>query len=115
MRHGSQDVRLLGSAALVAALAACTAQPTPPPPAASPAKAASSASVRKEAFGAMPDGTAVELYTLTNASGMEVRAMTYGGVIVSLRVPDKTGALGDVVLGYDSLDSYVKSSPYFGA
>ena len=41
--------------------------------------------------------------------------MTYGGIIVSLRVPDKTGALGDVVLGYDSLDGYLKASPYFGA
>ena len=115
MRHGSRNARFLWSATLTAALAACTAQPTPPPPAASPAKQASTASVRKDAFGTTPDGTAVELYTLTNASGMEVRAMTYGGIILSLRVPDKTGALGDVVLGYDSLDAYLKSSPYFGA
>ena len=114
MRLDSQNIRLLCSATLVA-LAACTAQPTPPPPAASPTKEASKASVRKEPFGATPEGTAVELYTLTNASGMEVRAMTYGGIIVSLRVPDKTGALGDVVLGYDSLDGYLKASPYFGA
>src|SRR4029453_8591187 len=93
----------------------CTAQPTPPPPAATPAPEASKASVRKEAFGTTADGAAVDLYTLTNASGMEVRAMTYGGIIVSLRVPDKTGALGDVVLGYDTLDGYLKASPYFGA
>jgi aldose 1-epimerase len=58
---------------------------------------------------------AVDLYTLTNAAGMEVRAITYGGIILSLRVPDRNGALGDVVLGYDTLDGYLKASPYFGA
>ena len=115
MRDASRNPRLLWSATVLVALAACTAQPTPPPPAATPAQEASKASVRKEAFGSTADGAAVELYTLTNASGMEVRAMTYGGIIVSLRVPDRTGALGDVVLGYDSLDGYLKSSPYFGA
>jgi aldose 1-epimerase len=114
MRNAPRNPRLLWSAAWLVALAACTAQPTPPPPAA-PAQEASKASVHKEAFGALPDGTAVELYTLTNASGMEVRAMTYGGIIVSLRVPDRAGALGDVVLGYDALDGYLKASPYFGS
>jgi aldose 1-epimerase len=104
--------RLLSSAALLIALAACTAQPTPPP---TPAKDVPKASVRKDAFGTTAEGAAVDLYTLTNASGMEVRAMTYGGIIVSLRVPDRAGALGDVVLGYDSLDGYLKASPYFGA
>jgi aldose 1-epimerase len=71
--------------------------------------------VSQAPFGATPDGTPVELYTLTNAHGMEVRAMTYGGIIVSLEVPDRAGKLGDVVLGYDSLAGYIESSPYFGA
>lgn len=66
-------------------------------------------------FGTAPDGTPVELITLTSAQGIELRAMTYGAIIVSLKVPDKQGTLGDVVLGYDSLAGYVKSSPYFGA
>ncbi|MHB0962110.1 MAG: aldose epimerase family protein [Gemmatimonadaceae bacterium] len=73
------------------------------------------ATVTRESFGTAPDGQAVELITLTNANGVELRAMTYGAIIVSLRVPDRAGALGDVVLGYDSLAGYVKSSPYFGA
>jgi aldose 1-epimerase len=73
------------------------------------------ASVTHEPFGTAPDGKEVELYTLTNPHGMEVRVMTYGGVIVSLKVPDRKGALGDVVLGYDSLAGYVRNSPYFGA
>jgi hypothetical protein len=59
-----------------------------------------------------PDGTPVEIYTLRNDKGMEARIMTYGGIVVSLKVPDKNGKFGDVVLGYDNLDGYVKNSPY---
>jgi aldose 1-epimerase len=71
--------------------------------------------IPKTSFGATPDGQAVDLYMLRNNSGAEARIMTYGGILVSLKVPDKNGHLGDVVLGYDNLDSYVKNSPYFGA
>lgn len=73
------------------------------------------ASMKRESFGNAPGGEAVELITLTNAHGVELRAMTYGAIIVSLKVPDRAGQLGDVVLGYNSLAGYVKSSPYFGA
>ena len=66
-------------------------------------------------FGNTPDGTPVAIYTLRNNKGMEARIMTYGGIIVSLKVPDKNGKLGDVVLGYDDLDGYLKATPYFGA
>lgn len=72
-------------------------------------------SVHREPFGSTPDGQAVELITLTNARGMELRAMTRGATITHLRVPDRSGVLGDVVLGYDSLSGYLASSPYFGA
>lgn len=57
----------------------------------------------------------VELITLANRTGMTVRVMTYGGIIVSLEVPDRGGTPGDVVLGYDSLAGYLGDSPYFGA
>jgi aldose 1-epimerase len=70
--------------------------------------------VRKESFGKTGDGRPVDLYTLTNSHGVEVRAMTYGGIIVSLRVPDKSGSLGDIVLGHDTLDGYLPNTPYFG-
>src|ERR1700682_5212780 len=70
--------------------------------------------VRKESFGKTGDGRPVDLYTLTNSQGVEVRAMTYGGIIVSLRVPDKSGTLGDIVLGHDKLDGYLVNPPYFG-
>ncbi len=67
------------------------------------------------AFGKTPDGREVFLYTLQNAAGMEVTITNYGGIIVTMRVPDRNGKFDDVVLGYDSLAHYLKSTPYFGA
>lgn len=66
-------------------------------------------------FDTLPDGHPVEVITLVNGQGMEVRAMTYGATILSIKVPDARGVMGDVVLGYDSLAGYVRNSPYFGA
>ena len=68
----------------------------------------------------LPDGTPVEIYTLRNGKGMEARIMTYGGIVQSLKVPDKNGNLGDVVFGFDNLDGYLspayaKAGPFFGA
>jgi len=76
--------------------------------------------ITKADFGKTPGGQPVEIYTLHNAKGAEARIMTYGGIVQSLRVPDKTGKLDDVVLGFDTLDgytrdSYVSACPYFGA
>jgi aldose 1-epimerase len=72
-------------------------------------------SITSNPFGKTPDGCDISIYTLTNSKGMEARIINYGGIVVSLKVPDKTGALGDVVLGYDSLADYIKASPYFGS
>ncbi len=66
-------------------------------------------------FGVLPSGDSVSAYTLTNASGIVLRAINYGGIVTSLRTPDRGGALADIVLGYDSLAGYLKTSPYFGA
>src|SRR5512133_1917799 len=66
-------------------------------------------------FGQTKDGTPVYLYTLRNAGGAEARISNYGGLVVSLKVPDRNGKLGDVTLGYDNLDGYLKETPYFGA
>jgi aldose 1-epimerase len=73
------------------------------------------ATVERSEFGYTPDGQQVDLFTLTNRNGMEVRAISYGGIILSLEVPDRNGLLGDVVLGYEDLDGYLQESPYFGA
>ena len=75
----------------------------------------SAGTIRQAHFGQTPDGVPVEIYTLRNANGMEARILTYGGIIQSLTVPDKNDQMGDVVLGYDDLDSYRTNSPYFGA
>jgi aldose 1-epimerase len=77
-------------------------------------QAAPTPSLKKESFGKTPDGKKVELYTLTNSNGVEARIITYGGIVVSLKVPDRNGRLEDVVLGFDSLEDYVKKNPFFG-
>ncbi len=72
-------------------------------------------SIKTEPFGQTPDGQAVDLVTMTNPNGIEARIITYGGIIVSLTVPDRNGKLDDIVLGFDKLDGYIKGHPYFGA
>lgn len=71
-------------------------------------------SISKVPFGTV-DGQAVDLYTLTNSRGMKVKIMTYGGIIQSIEVPDRKGRVDNVTLGFDNLDDYVTSSPYFGS
>lgn len=71
--------------------------------------------VKKQAFGKMPDGTEVELYTLTNANGMQAGIITYGGTVVSLTAPDRNGKYADVVLGMDDVAGYMKATAFFGA
>jgi aldose 1-epimerase len=67
-------------------------------------------------FGKTPDGAPVDIYTLQNEGGIEARICNYGGILVSLKAPDRDGHLEDVALGYDQLEGYLTgSSPYFGA
>jgi aldose 1-epimerase len=71
--------------------------------------------VKKQSYSKMPDGTAVELYTLTNANGMEADIITYGGIVVSVKAPDRQGKFADVVLGMDNLSGYLGETAFFGA
>jgi aldose 1-epimerase len=73
------------------------------------------ASVVQSEFGTMPDGTSVKLYTLTNSNGMVCKVITFGAAITELDVPDRSGRLGDVVLGFDNLEQYLKNRWCFGA
>ena len=73
------------------------------------------ADLGRRPFGKMPDGTLVEAFTLKNAHGLEARIISYGAIVQSLLVPDGKGGTVDVVLGFDTLDEYVKGNPYFGA
>ena len=75
--------------------------------------------VTSQPFGKIPDGTPVELYTLSDGP-FEARIATYGGVLVSMKVPNRNGKAADVVLGFDNVDGYVSnfngpSDAYFGA
>jgi aldose 1-epimerase len=114
-RH-ARFASLLGSAAVLALLAgpsgaapAAQSDATPDADDTAPGEAG----ITSEPFGTA-DGEDVELYTLTNANGMEVKIMTYGGIVQSIRVPDRDGEFANVALGYDNLDDYVENNPYFG-
>jgi aldose 1-epimerase len=74
------------------------------------------AQVIKQSFGKTSDGQNIDLYTLRNAHGVEAKITNYGGILVSLKVPDRDGKFDDVVLGFNDLDTYLtKHDPYFGA
>lgn len=66
-------------------------------------------------FGTMPDGTPVQLFTLTNANGVVARVTNYGATLTQLHVPDRRGVTADIVLGYDTLPEYLSGKHYLGA
>jgi len=116
----------LTAALLVFLATGCNQQPdsttatTQTSPMATATDSTTAAAPTATAFGTAPDGTEVQLYTLHNTNGLEADITNYGGIVTSLRVPDKTGKVGDVVLGFDELKAYqspayLKSGPYFGA
>lgn len=76
-----------------------------------------SGSITKQFFGQTPDGQPVYLYTLTNKNGMQASIMTYGGIMITLKVPDQYGNLDDIILGYPTLEDYIRTGNkhYFGA
>jgi aldose 1-epimerase len=109
----TRSVRMLVRCSLFLAaiglLAAFSASDQPAPPA--------RPTVTHAPAGASLDGTAIDEYTLSNGHGMEVRAITAGGIIRSLKVPDRSGRQADVVLGFDTAAGYLSDPPppYFGA
>jgi aldose 1-epimerase len=66
-------------------------------------------------WGETPGGDTIYLYTLANAKGMEARVTNFGAILVSLKTPDRRGALADIVLGFDTFDGYLNTKKYFGA
>jgi aldose 1-epimerase len=80
-----------------------------------PAPSWGTGTIVKKAYGVTtPGGIAVDEYTLTNTKGMEVKIITYGGIITSIKVPDRKGKMANVALGFDNLADYEAKSPYFG-
>src|SRR5438445_224306 len=69
----------------------------------------------RQSFGQTPDGAAVDVFTLRNQRGSEVKISNYGGIVTSFTAPDRNGKMGDVVLGYDDLAGYLRKSPYLGS
>jgi aldose 1-epimerase len=114
-QRGRRAIRLVAAAALAATLGLVATvsssadrpvlpgKPTPP-------------SIEQDVFGTLADGTEIDIYTLTNSLGMEVTVLTYGGILQSIKVPDRRGRLANVTLGFDNLEDYVeRNDPYFGA
>jgi aldose 1-epimerase len=66
-------------------------------------------------YGTLSDGQAIEEYTLTNIHNVEVKIITYGGIITSIRVPDRSGNMSNIALGFDTLEKYETQNPFFGA
>lgn len=95
---------VLGASACVACLVGCATH----------GSSANKDDISKQPFGTV-DGKPVEIYTLKNSKGAEAKIMTYGGIVQSLKMPDRNGNYGDIVLGFDNVQDYVKDSPYFGA
>ncbi|HWC98563.1 MAG TPA: aldose epimerase family protein [Candidatus Sulfopaludibacter sp.] len=106
MRSSSWAAAFVAGAAI---LTGCSSAPPPAP------ESKGNAPVKSAPYGKMPDGTPVEVYTLSNASGMQAEILTYGGTLRSLTAPDKSGKLADIVLGMDSLDGYFHQTAFFGA
>lgn len=102
-----KKIQLVPVFALFLALMACEQKPQPP--------ATPKAGIEKSSFGVLPDGKPVELYTLRNTAGMQLKITNYGGTIVSWTAPDRSGKYEDIVLGCDSLAGYLRGTPYFGA
>ena len=96
------------AAALAVLLAACTTASQSGAPTMSPG-------IDSVSFGTLANGQRAELFTLRNAHGIEMQFTNYGGIITSLKTPDRNGRFSDIVLGYDNLAGYVANSPYFGA
>jgi aldose 1-epimerase len=100
-------VTVLGMAAVLVAFAAIMAMLH--------RSAEADSKMEKKEFGKLQDGQSADLYTLTNSHGLEATITNYGATLVSLKVPDKNGKAGDVVLGYDSLNGYESGKAFFGA
>lgn len=71
--------------------------------------------VKEDIYGAMPDGTPVKIFTLSNKNGLKAKVTEYGAILVSMETPDKSGKLADITLGYDTLGGWLTNTSYFGA
>lgn len=106
MNHPQQLFKILAASVCAATLIGCSSMSQ---------SGSNSVLVTRQSFGQTKEGTPIDIFTLHNNNGAEARICNYGGIVVSLKMPDKSGQFGDVVLGYDNLNGYLEKSPYFGA
>jgi aldose 1-epimerase len=71
--------------------------------------------LQRKPYGATPEGSEVDIFTLKNSRGLSVSVITYGCIITSVQTPDRNGKIGEITLGFDSLEGYAGRHPYFGA
>ena len=110
VRFAARTTRIAISALILLSQTSCTKGDKPPEiPIKPPAR------ISKAPFGNLLSGQEVSKFTLTNANGIELQVIDYGGIITSLHTPDRHGVLADIVLGYDNITGYLTNSPYFGA
>jgi len=102
------------TAALIALFCSCTTSPSATDTM-TMTQGKTEMKIDKASFGKLPDGREADLYTLTNANGLQTAITNYGAIVVSLHAPDRDGRLADIVLGYPKLADYLKDTPYFGA
>jgi aldose 1-epimerase len=105
----------LAACAALAGLAACGQAPSTAKETVAPITPTQEARVERADFGTLKDGTAIDIYTLTNTKGVIAKIITYGGIVTELRVPDRSGKMTDVVLGFSTLEGYLADEPYLGA
>jgi aldose 1-epimerase len=107
---------LLASGLCALCLIGCVTKAGSGSPAAKPVPTPARAphEVSRQSFGKTKEGTPVDLFTLKNKHGVEVKISNYGGTVISWLVPDRNGRMADVVLGYDHLEGYLTNSPFFG-
>lgn len=110
VRSAVRVTRLVTATLLLLSHSACRNSDKPPARSLKP-----SARVGQSPYGSMAAGKGVSMFTLTNTNGIEMQVLDYGGIITSLRTPDRHGVLGDIVLGFDNITGYLTTSPYFGA
>jgi aldose 1-epimerase len=110
MVSGSRRARLLLAVTTTALLTVVLGLAGAGPSSAAPAPP----TITKAPFGTA-NGVPVDIYTLTNSNRMEVKILTYGGILQSIRVPDRRGRFANVTLGFNNIGDYVARSPFFGA
>jgi len=78
------------------------------------AEGTSSLTIQTEEFGKTADGKTVDLYTIKNANGIELKVSEFGATLVSLKIPDREGNFEDIILGFDDLEGYINDAAYLG-